>query len=217
MSEDEMSNGKKKFVDRINTTKQDTSDTAKIMNDVDHSLEGNTVVEEGRELDVKYETLKLDYSELQKKFEKMQILCANLDNENKSLKLSLERKNSEIITTKKFAISGLLKDIIASFENFEKELLSFDRDGISENKAFLNLLQGADLTFTACRKVFANYGIVLIAPKIGDQYNHEFHNALQVTQDSTKENGMIVNVFQDGYTLHDRLLRPALVAIIKND
>lgn len=226
MSESE--NIKKKFVDKIskspnrnkinendtssniNKEELDTTSVNLIENDVDSNKDNENYTSE-------YEELLLRYSDLEAKFNKMQVLCARLDNDNKSLKLALERKENEIVTTKKFATSGLLKDIISSFENFEKELLSFDRSLISDNKDLLNFLQGADLTFSSCRKVFINYGLVLISPKVGDLYNHEFHNALQVVKNSEMENGTIVTILQDGYTIYDRLLRPALVVIVKND
>jgi molecular chaperone GrpE len=55
-------------------------------------------------------------------------------------------------------------------------------------------------------------GIVEVAPD-GDKFNPDLHQAMSTQPSSEVEPGQVITVFQKGYTLNDRLLRPALVIV----
>ena len=50
---------------------------------------------------------------------------------------------------------------------------------------------------------------------IGEKADHNFHQAMSQIEDETKESGTIINVMQTGYVMKERLIRPALVVVVK--
>ena len=63
--------------------------------------------------------------------------------------------------------------------------------------------------------MFEKYGIVVVEPKPGEKFDHNFHQAMFEVPGTDQPAGTIVNVMQAGYALKDRLLRPAMVGVAK--
>ena len=63
--------------------------------------------------------------------------------------------------------------------------------------------------------VFEKHGVKKLQP-IGEKFNHDFHQAMYEVEDSGQPTGTIVELLQPGYVMHERLLRPAMVAIAKD-
>jgi molecular chaperone GrpE len=59
------------------------------------------------------------------------------------------------------------------------------------------------------------FGIQAVNPEIGDKLNPELHQAMTVQEDDSVEPNSILNVMQKGYTLNERLVRPAMVIVAK--
>ena len=74
-----------------------------------------------------------------------------------------------------------------------------------------------ELTYKQLLKVAADNGLTLLDPT-GETFNPEHHQAIsQVDAPAGVAPGAVVTVFQKGYLLNDRLLRPALVVVAKHD
>lgn len=147
-----------------------------------------------------------------------------LKEENEKLKDTLMRTLAELENTRrraieenektsKYAISKFAEDLIPVMENF---YLAFKNIGDNEqsdpNKVKI-FFDGIKLTQNELKKVFEKNGLVRLFP-VDEVFNPDFHNAISQIE-SDKEEGVIVDVMQSGYTIKGRLLRPALVIVSK--
>jgi molecular chaperone GrpE len=77
-----------------------------------------------------------------------------------------------------------------------------------------NILIGVDMTGREVAAVFERHGIEKINPE-GEKFDYNLHQAMFEVPTDDVESGVVVQVVQQGYRLHDRLLRPAMVGVSK--
>ena len=75
-----------------------------------------------------------------------------------------------------------------------------------------NYKKGVELTFTQIQKAFEKLGVTEVAA-LGETFDPNLHNAIKQVDDSDYESDKVCEVFQKGYLLGDRLIRPAMVAV----
>ena len=102
-----------------------------------------------------------------------------------------------------FTKAELLKGLLASLDNMERAL---DAPEGAEYK------KGVDLTFRQFREALAAMGLTEI-PAEGMPFDPEVHNAVMREDADGVENETVTQVFQKGYKLGDRVLRPAMVKV----
>jgi molecular chaperone GrpE len=104
-----------------------------------------------------------------------------------------------------------------AIESFSQEVLlvkdSLDAALIIENATLESYKDGVDLTVKQLTTIFEKFNIEELDPK-GDTFDPNFHQAMTMI-DSDEEPNKILSVFQKGYTLNGRVLRPALVSVSK--
>lgn len=128
---------------------------------------------------------------------------ADLDNQRK-------RVARDIDQARKFANEKLLGDLLPVFDSLDAGLAA---SGSEPN----SLREGMELTYKQLLKVAADNGLVLLDPA-GQAFNPEHHQAIsQVPAPAGVTPGAVVTVFQKGYLLNERLLRPALVVVAQAD
>ena len=106
-------------------------------------------------------------------------------------------------------------------EKIAKELLSV-RDSLEmglsaakgENTELEQIREGMELTLKNLIQVMEKFDIVAVDP-MGEKFNPEFHQAMNTQEAEGVESNTVVMVMQKGYTLNDRLIRPALVGVSK--
>jgi molecular chaperone GrpE len=76
------------------------------------------------------------------------------------------------------------------------------------------LIEGVELTERELMKVLEKYGVTKFSPQ-GEKFDPNVHQAMYEVQDSDVPAGHVAQVIQAGYMLGDRVLRPALVAVVK--
>jgi len=74
------------------------------------------------------------------------------------------------------------------------------------------LVEGTELTLKLLADVMAKFGIEEINPE-GEPFNPEFHQAMAMQPSNEVEPNTVLTVVQKGYTLNDRLVRPAMVMV----
>lgn len=121
------------------------------------------------------------------------------------------RADKEREDTAKYAITGFAREMLAVADNLRRALESQPADLPESLKAFVS---GVELTERELLAIFERQGIVKVAPE-GQPFNHDFHQAIFEVEDAGKPAGTVVQVLQPGYTLKDRLLRPAMVGVSK--
>lgn len=128
---------------------------------------------------------------------------ADLDNQRKRVARDIEQ-------ARKFANEKLLGELLPVFDSLDAGL---NAAGAEPSP----LREGLDLTYKQLLKVAADNGLTLLDP-VGDTFNPEHHQAIsQVDAPAGVAPGAVVTVFQKGYLLNERLLRPALVVVARVD
>jgi molecular chaperone GrpE len=127
---------------------------------------------------------------------------AELDNQRKRLARDVEQ-------ARKFANERLLSQLLPVLDSLEAGL-SVQADTAQ------HLREGMELTLRQLLKVAADNGMTPISPQ-GEAFDPDWHQAISQVAVAEAEPGSVVQVFQKGYALNDRLLRPALVVVASGD
>lgn len=150
--------------------------------------------------------------DLTEKLEKLNDQLLRTLAENQNLR---RRARKDVEDAHNYAIGKFVKDLLAVADNFERalELVGEDVDGDSKFKPFV---EGIELTHKELQNVFEKHSVEKHMP-LGEQFDHNFHQALFDVPASDKPSGTVVQVVQPGYSLNNRLLRPAMVGVAKAD
>tara|TARA_B100000676_G_C17897021_1_gene742446 strand:+ start:340 stop:990 length:651 start_codon:yes stop_codon:yes gene_type:complete len=125
------------------------------------------------------------------------------------------RSEREVIDAKKYGPSNLVKDLLNVSDNLHRALEAVGEDIQELDEAVKNLVVGVKMVEKEMLDVFEKHGVKKLQP-IGEKFNHDFHQAMYEVEDSGQPTGTIVELLQPGYVMHERLLRPAMVAIAKD-
>lgn len=107
-----------------------------------------------------------------------------------------------------FAIDRFARDLLQVADSLSKAL---EVAPTSEDPGVRTLIDGVAITERTLQDVFARYGLVRVGAK-GDKFDPNVHNAVaQIPSDAPS--GALAEVFQPGYVLAERTLRPAMVAV----
>jgi molecular chaperone GrpE len=137
-------------------------------------------------------------------------------NWDKAVRAQAEMENLKRRTQKdledahKFALTGFAKELLAVLDSLSLGLQAATGDS-EEVKKFR---EGSELTIKQFEAAFARFNIVTVDP-IGLPFNAELHQAMTMQVVEGAEPNTVVAVFQKGYTLNGRLLRPAMVVVAK--
>ena len=152
----------------------------------------------------------------EKKKDQVSDLTEQLEAEkDRVLRLSAEfenykkRKQRELDDFKKFANETVFKNFLNVVDNLERAIAAAE-EAPDEG----GLLEGVKLTHKEILKLFENFNVKPVDAK-HQPFDPNFHQA--VTQEETDEfpENTVTTVLQKGYTMHDRLIRPAMVVVSK--
>lgn len=113
----------------------------------------------------------------------------------------------------KYGISNFAKEIINVRDNIERAQSSIS-DEAKNNEAIKSVIEGIDLIAQSVVSTFEKIGIKKIE-SLNEKFDHNLHQAMMEIENEELEPGTIVQELIPGYTLHDRLLRPAMVGVSK--
>lgn len=112
-----------------------------------------------------------------------------------------------------YANEKLVKELLEVVDNFERALTLMDKgDDNAKSEDDDAMLEGVQLIFTQLKDVLTKAGLKEIEA-LGSDFNPEFHHAVINEQTEEYESGKVSKVLQKGYTLNDRVVRPAMVAV----
>ena len=138
------------------------------------------------------------------------------ENWDKAVRAQAEMENLKRRTQKdledahKFAITAFAKELLTVLDSMELGLQAASGDSPEVQK----FREGSELTIKQFETVFAKFNITTIDPA-GQPFNPEHHQAMVMQATEGVEPNTVVNVFQKGYLLNGRLLRPAMVVVAK--
>lgn len=113
----------------------------------------------------------------------------------------------------KYGISNFAKEIINIRDNIERAQSSIS-DEAKNNEAIKSVIEGIDLIAQSVVSTFEKIGIKKI-DSLNEKFDHNLHQAMMEIENDELDPGTIVQELIPGYTLHDRLLRPAMVGVSK--
>jgi molecular chaperone GrpE len=181
--------------------------------EVESEVDNETVNEESSHTEVGEHEYTID--ELKKELEEAK-QKAN-DAWDKTVRTQAEMENLKRRTQKdledahKFALTSFGKELLPVFDSLVLGLQAATGDS-EEVKKFR---EGSELTIKQFEALFAKFNIVAIDP-MGQPFNAEQHQAMLMQVVEGAEPNTVVNVFQKGYMLNGRLLRPAMVVVAKS-
>lgn len=138
------------------------------------------------------------------------------DSWDKAVRAQAEMENLKRRTQKdledahKFALTSFAKDLLPVLDSMILGLQAATGDSEDVKK----FREGSELTIKQFEALFTKFNIVTIDP-MGQPFNPELHQAMIMQEVEGAESNTVVNVFQKGYMLNGRLLRPAMVVVAK--
>ena len=129
--------------------------------------------------------------------------------ENENLRKRFEKEKQDCMN---YAYTKFCKDLLPVLDSLELALKTSNSDGNEKS-----ILAGVSITEKEFLAVFKRNGICKIEAKKGDDFDSSLHHIMCEVPDESLPDGKIVEVYQNGYTIHERLLRPVLVAVSKNE
>ncbi len=150
------------------------------------------------------ERLRVEASDL-----KDRLLRTHAEMEN--VRKRLEREKAEIA---KFAITKFAKDVIGIGDNVQRAIDSVPADSVEQTPALQSFIEGVRMIEREFVNVLERHGIKRVDPK-GEPFNPHFHQAVMEMPVADVPSGTVAQVFQSGYTIEERVLRPAMVVVAK--
>jgi len=122
-----------------------------------------------------------------------------------------KRTAREMSDLRKFANENILKDMLSAVDNLERAVES----GSKQDSEKQTLLEGVEITLKDLFRIFEKYGVKDFKSE-GEPFNPVFHQAMMQEQTNDYPDNTVLNELQKGYTIHERLLRPAMVVVARN-
>lgn len=120
-----------------------------------------------------------------------------------------KRTQRDVDSAHKYALEKIAGELLGVRDSMELGL-----SAAQENADVEKLLEGAELTLKMLSQVMEKFGIREVNP-VNERFNPDLHQAMATQESEKLEPNTVVSVMQKGYTLNDRLLRPALVTVAR--
>ena len=140
---------------------------------------------------------------------KDQLLRAMADTENMR-----RRSEREAANVRKYGHTPFARDLVGAIDNLARALDSAPGDLTTVDETTKSLITGIQLSWTELQSVIEKHGIKRVEPH-GEKFDYNLHQAMFEVPTSDQPSGVVLEVVQHGYVLHDRLLRPAMVGVSK--
>lgn len=190
---------------------QDQKNTDDLQEDqVEHNLEteaeeAGTATDATQSLDS--EALRSEIERLQDELAraKEQVLRAHADAQN-----ARRRAEQDVEKAHKFGVEKFVSDILPVADNLERSAAA----AADQTGDFAAIAEGVQLTLRTLVDALKRHNVEPINPE-GEPFDPQLHQAMTAVEQADVEPNTVINVFQQGYTLHGRLVRPAMVVVSK--
>lgn len=140
---------------------------------------------------------------------KDKLLRAHAEMENIRKRAERERED-----TAKYAVTRFARDIVNVGDNFQRAIDAVPVGAAEQDPALKSFLEGVTMTERELLNVLDRHGIKRVQP-MHEPFNPHLHQAVMEIQRTDVPNGTIVQIFQAGFMIEDRVLRPAMVGVAK--
>ncbi|WP_108123905.1 nucleotide exchange factor GrpE [Saccharospirillum mangrovi] len=138
------------------------------------------------------------------------------DNREQYLRAEAEMANlrrrveKDVENAHKFGQEKLVKEMLTVVDNLERTLAAIGE----ETDDVKPLKEGVEMTLKGLLDTFEKLNVVAVDPQ-GHPFDPQLHQAMSMVENPDMEPNTVIAVMQKGYTLHDRLVRPAMVMVSK--
>jgi molecular chaperone GrpE len=131
--------------------------------------------------------------------------------ETENVRRRVQRDRDESL---KFATTGLAKDLLPVADNLRRAIDAIPKDALEKDEALRSFATGVEMTERLLLAALERHQIKRIEA-LGQKFDSNLHQAMFEVPGTSQPAGTVVQVLEAGYTISDRLLRPALVGIAK--
>ena len=140
---------------------------------------------------------------------KDQLLRSLAENENLR-----KRTSKDIEQIKKYGHISFVRELLSSVDNLHRAVSASNFDKNKLDEGVQNLIKGVEIVLNEINNIFDKNFIKKIEP-IHENFDYNLHQAMYEAPSDEHDDGVITEVIQAGYVLHDRLIRPAMVGVSK--
>ena len=120
------------------------------------------------------------------------------------------RAERDVEQAHKFGMEKIIQELLPVVDSLERAL-----DASGDDNDFVKAMrEGIELTLSMFLKALAKFQIEPVSPE-GEPFDPAFHQAVSMIEQNSVEPNTVVHVMQKGYTLHGRIVRPAMVVVAK--
>ena len=186
------------------TKKQVSSDSKKNeSNNIEENDNEDVVSEDNNDLNSEEELKK----ELEQAIEDKKRALADAENTRR-------RGIKDLEQSRKYGHISFAREMLSVVDSLESAVNSSPQNKDELTDEIKNFIVGVEMTLEQLKQVFNNHNISKIDPQ-GDKFDYNVHQAMFEKETDEVEPGVIIEVMQPGWSLHDRLLRPAMVGVSK--
>ncbi len=124
-----------------------------------------------------------------------------------------KRTERDVANAHKFSVEKIVAELLPVVDNLERGLEASQVDAL-ENAAATTLKEGIELTLNLFVGALNKFNVAQIDPA-GEPFDPQLHQAMTMIEQDSVEPNTVVDVMQKGYSLHGRLVRPAMVVVSK--
>ena len=188
-----------------NKTKKQVSSDSK--NNENNSFEENKVEEVLSEDNKDFNSDEDLKKELEQAIEDKKRALAEAENTRR-------RGFKDLEQTRNYGHLSFAREMLSVVDSLESAVNSSPQNKDELTDETKNFIVGVEMTLEQLKQVFNNHNISKIDPQ-GDKFDYNVHQAMFEKETDEVEPGLIIEVMQPGWSLHDRLLRPAMVGVSK--
>jgi molecular chaperone GrpE len=146
------------------------------------------------------------------------LLAQNAELEDRALRAFAEAENARrqadraVSDARKYAVSEFAREMLTVWDNLQRTIAASERE--DQGGADDALIEGVRATERMLTSALERFGLVKIAALYAP-FDPNLHEAVMEVDDPSRPSGTITTVLEDGFKLHDRLIRAARVAVVK--
>ena len=203
-----------KEVTKMSVEKNPIQEEASVLSEEIHETEDITKeTEEQIEMDVETSGNPIEVELQDVKQQKVELEAKLEEAENRILRMQADFENSrrrarlDLEATEKYKSQGLITELLPAIDNFERALKME-----ADNDQAKSLLQGMEMVYRSLIDTLKKEGAEQIEA-VGKEFDPHLHQAIMQVEDGNFGSNIVVEEFQKGYILKDRVIRPAMVKV----
>jgi molecular chaperone GrpE len=127
-----------------------------------------------------------------------------------------KRGEKERQDTAKYAVTSFARDMLVVADNLSRAIFAITPEQRDADPVLKNLMIGIDATQRVLMQALETNGIKRVDP-MGQKFDPNLHEVMFEAEMPGKDAGTVIQVLDAGYTIFDRLLRPARVGVAKGE